>query len=268
MSTFTAKIYIINLARAPKRLEAIMGQLHESPFPVEYFAAVDGQTLSQEDYRRLTRKNRYYRPLTKNEVACHLSHRRCLEKFTQDGVDFGIVLEDDAVLQPMFNTALPLLLEKRFRARNGTAAPDSWDVLKLADCDTRFWETDAGQTTRSGQPRSVECRRVPALFLAQVWTPAAARGFLSTYPLATRPVDIEIKYLWEHKLRVYNSLPNLVCASGAASTIGARAPAHTASLRAWLYRGHFILRSAAHTLRHHGLRRPGTMKTGPSASLA
>jgi GR25 family glycosyltransferase involved in LPS biosynthesis len=51
------------------------------------------------------------RPLTGGEVGCALSHRRAYELLLESGRAWGLIFEDDAVLQPGFSEALEAVLE-------------------------------------------------------------------------------------------------------------------------------------------------------------
>jgi len=102
--------YVINLEKASERRTRIGLQLDELGVPYQIFRAVDGRLLDDEEVGR-----RYdagaallaYRPLSRGELGCALSHLGVYRKMLEDGVPFALVLEDDAAL----GDALPATLE-------------------------------------------------------------------------------------------------------------------------------------------------------------
>ncbi|WP_349609583.1 glycosyltransferase family 25 protein [Cupriavidus sp. DF5525] len=93
--------YVINLASAQPRRQRISGQLERLGVPFQVFPAVDGRALPEDEVAR-----RYdaaaaavsYRPMSRGEVGCALSHLGVYRKVLDDGAEFALVLEDDALL--------------------------------------------------------------------------------------------------------------------------------------------------------------------------
>jgi glycosyl transferase family 25 len=91
-------VRIINLERALDRRNAITGRLEKVGLPFEIFKATDGRALTGDDraaYDRKTRIERYGYDLGDNEIACHLSHLRCITAAHEQGYSHVLVLEDD-----------------------------------------------------------------------------------------------------------------------------------------------------------------------------
>lgn len=103
---FIPKIYVVSLLRATKRRESISKQLSQYGIDFIFVDAVDakqvgsGFLLSQVDESKLDR------PLTGPEIACALSHRAAYHDIVKNGHSGGLVLEDDAVIQPLFLDAI------------------------------------------------------------------------------------------------------------------------------------------------------------------
>jgi glycosyl transferase family 25 len=238
------KIYIINLDRAPGRYQTVYEELRGVSIPVERVPGVDGNTLPDSAFRELTRKNRFSRPLLKTEAGCYLSHLQCLKKILEEGLDFGIVLEDDAVFSPGFEKRFQELLDERKDQKT------DWELLKLSDCGAHFIE----QTKRTDY-RLVECHPVPARFLAQIWTRSGAEKFLARYTTISRPVDIDIKFVWEHGIRVVNILPDLVHPAETPSTIGDRDKIPKPRWKKIRYQANLLFRRILWSIRARGLRK-------------
>ncbi len=125
MDSDLLRAFVINLDRAPDRLDSMRDQLRDLPLSWQRVAAVDGVSLrlpppdvfDAEGYRW-----RAGRQHSLNEIGCYLSHIKALKAFLEAESRFGLILEDDAVLGPDTMPVLAALLAE---------APD-WDVVKLS----------------------------------------------------------------------------------------------------------------------------------------
>ena len=92
---------VINLNRSNDRLKRISARLNELNVNFERVEAFDGFTLSDDEYNRLTYpynhpcRVRFTRELTKGEVGCFISHRKCWEKLVESNENYAVILEDD-----------------------------------------------------------------------------------------------------------------------------------------------------------------------------
>jgi len=97
------RIIVINLARAADRRAAMQRRFAGIGLAFEVLDATDGRALTSEergmaDVER--RRCRARRPLTDNEIACFLSHRRAMAKLMASNEPMAAVLEDDVALSP------------------------------------------------------------------------------------------------------------------------------------------------------------------------
>ncbi|ACR02366.1 glycosyltransferase family 25 protein [Thauera aminoaromatica] len=97
-------IFIINLPEAVERRQRVSGHLAALGLDATVIEAVRGSTLSvaerasvADDPRSV---GRYGRVLTPGELGCAMSHVRAYEQLLCSGHQFGLILEDDAVLLP------------------------------------------------------------------------------------------------------------------------------------------------------------------------
>ncbi|KAI3609425.1 Beta-1,4-galactosyltransferase [Cupriavidus necator H850] len=122
--------YVINLDTARERRERISGQLAGLGIPFQVFRAVDGRVLAEEEvaskYDAAAAAARY-RPMSRGEVGCGLSHLGVYRKMLDDGAAFALVLEDDASLGPDLASVLADL-ESRLD-------PDRAEVVLLSHVD-------------------------------------------------------------------------------------------------------------------------------------
>jgi len=125
MDDGTLQTWVINLDRAPDRLQRIGTQLDRLGLPWQRLPAVDARALSpaqraqldEAAYRRLHGKD----PVP-GEVGCYLSHLEVMRRFLASAAEFALVFEDDALLRD----SLPAVLAG-LRAHGGR-----WDMVKLS----------------------------------------------------------------------------------------------------------------------------------------
>ena len=92
---------VINLNRSKERLQKIKARLNELNVGFERIEAFDGSNLNNDEYRALTYpynhpcRIRFTRELTKGEVGCFISHRKCWEKLVESNDNYAVILEDD-----------------------------------------------------------------------------------------------------------------------------------------------------------------------------
>lgn len=95
--------FIIHLARATSRKEAVEAAVRNVGMPATVMDAVDGQALSDAEVRawypgHALFEPRYPFPLGRGEIACFQSHRNAWKEILKRNLDFGIVLEDDTAV--------------------------------------------------------------------------------------------------------------------------------------------------------------------------
>ncbi len=117
--------FVINLDRAPQRLQRISEQLAGLQLGWTRLPAVDAQQLSPQQQAALDepayRRKHGKTPLP-GELGCYLSHLAVMHAFLASGASAALVLEDDVLLRP----TLPAVL------RGLLAQPARWDVVKLS----------------------------------------------------------------------------------------------------------------------------------------
>lgn len=87
-------IYYINLKRSPDRNEYMQRQIKcHNVFPWTRIEAVDGENDLSVNYINLFKGTD---TLNNGEIGCTLSHLRAIETAYHDGVEYALILEDDA----------------------------------------------------------------------------------------------------------------------------------------------------------------------------
>ncbi len=207
---FDAEIYALNLDSSPERWQQLQQGAERLGIDLRRFPAVLGRTLTPAEKAQHTTHLGYHRPLTDGEVGCYLSHLKCLEHFiAQSNKAFVLIVEDDIQL----NTQL-LPIAAAAMAQN--MAGSEWGLLKLSGTKRNARFCAAITETFA----VVEFNSVPATTLAQVWTRAAAQQFIAGYAGCKRPIDVDLRFTWEHQLKIRVVFPPLVAALDIGSTIG------------------------------------------------
>lgn len=134
-------VFVISLARAQERREAICQHLEDIGVSYELVDAVDGSTLSQSEIDSIVLEGKKIHP---GAIGCYLSHLHVYEQMKLNGIDVALVLEDDARLNQSFVEIL-----------NRGLSLVSWDYCFL-DCDDHndqgsvFYDIDSGENIGLG----------------------------------------------------------------------------------------------------------------------
>lgn len=109
------KIYIINLKRSKERRKLMETQMENCPFSYEFIDAIDGRKFNDNEFAKHVDYQKhliapYY--LSKTAVACTISHQFVYDKMLTDGIEIGLVLEDDVILKVDFFNLVGELLDK------------------------------------------------------------------------------------------------------------------------------------------------------------
>lgn len=98
------KIYVINLDRSPDRLAHIQKEMAACGLDFTRVEAIDGKHLDYATVASFHADKSAYSDAVScrslNEAACNLSHAKALELIAHGKDEYGVVLEDDAVLSP------------------------------------------------------------------------------------------------------------------------------------------------------------------------
>ena len=117
--------WVINLDRAPERLERIRQQMQRLALPFTRLPAVDARALQDSQRAALdepTYRRKHGMTPVPGELGCYLSHVHALQQFLASPARFALVLEDDVLL----HDSLPAVLAGLVRNA------DRWDMVKLS----------------------------------------------------------------------------------------------------------------------------------------
>jgi len=115
-------IYYINLKRSPERQEYMQKQIEQHN--VKNWTRIEGVNGKNDPTVKYINNFNKFRTLTNGEIGCCLSHLRAIKQAYDDGVEYALILEDDASfdLAPHWDKPLSELIAK---------APENWTILQL-----------------------------------------------------------------------------------------------------------------------------------------
>ena len=228
------KIFVINLDRSKFRWESMQAQLEKLGLKYERFSAEDGRKISdkviKKYYSANLNKSKYYVDLSKSEIACYISHLKVCERIVSEGVDYGIVLEDDIAFNGLFKYVPDIL----------NSLPCDWKYIKLIspfkpkeileetlvqyDAPLRFYSEKGKLNSIDGkafEAKACDIIELPLVFKLVKWrkpptgtqayaiTKEGAAEFLSKRSVFFRPIDVDLQFTWESNLNVMGMLPSL-----------------------------------------------------------
>ncbi len=192
------KAFIIHLERATERRAQVNELISQLPVPAEIITAVDAKQLSDADAAQAyqTRLHKPYYPfrLSRNEIACFLSHRKTWQTIIDQNLDAALVLEDDVALTADFPAA--------FKA--ATEIAEEGGLVRLpfrSDRETGAVILEQG-TTKVIRPVPVGLGMV-----AQLITRDAAQALLKATEKFDRPVDTFAQMNWVTGLQPLSVVP-------------------------------------------------------------
>jgi len=194
------KLFVINLNRATDRWQRVCNILEHEGVDYERIEAVDGQyeqALCDESTEFPVPFSKWFRPLTRGEVACSLSHRKAWNRIVEQKLAYALILEDDFILQA---SDWQQVLNASFNL------PQEFDLIKLSRAEEKNLMQVEAITKKYYLARSYP---IPIDALATLVSQQGATKLLSNIKKVQRPIDFEFKNYWEYGLRIYSIYPNL-----------------------------------------------------------
>jgi GR25 family glycosyltransferase involved in LPS biosynthesis len=193
--------FIIHLARTVERKAQAEALVASLPCPAEIMEAIDGREITDDQvaacYRPTLHGPRYPFELSRGEIACFLSHRAAWSAIVKQGLDAGLVVEDDVAINEPF--------EKVFAET--VRLMESGDYIRFP----RWMRGEVGETVHSAPDMSIIEPFLPMLGMqAQLIGREAARLLLAATETFDRPVDSIVQMQWLHGARVLSARPIVI----------------------------------------------------------
>jgi glycosyl transferase family 25 len=202
--------YVINLAKAVERMEHMAAMLERMGVSFERFDALDPERSERHPLFGQIRPLRVKRSWVSGEIACLLSHYEVWRLIAEGPHRYGVVLEDDVLLEP----ALKQMVD-------GTLTlPADADVVKI-ETDARTVVALSRRTLRA--EKGLVYRRLMSMHGGTggyMISREAAKFLVGSAEVASSfdmPVD-DVLFVPTHaigrRLRVYQTVPALAIQSG------------------------------------------------------
>lgn len=172
------KAYLINLDRSPERLLRMKAQFAKASIPFERVAAVDGKSLSDDETSAIICTPSWTQPLTRTEIGCFLSHRKCLELIAAGEDRFAAIFEDDVTLSKD---------AQRFFVSDDWI-PENAELIKIESQGKKVL-TDRPIVTISGRYSVAQLRSQHILAAGYIISRECARKLLCKMNNAASPID-------------------------------------------------------------------------------
>jgi glycosyl transferase, family 25 len=181
------KAFILHLERASARAATVQSLRASLAIESEVLGAIDGARLTQQEVDQACARRRfrpaYPFPLTRTEVGVFLSHRLAWRRIVDDALDFAVIFEDDAEIDPAAFAALIEFV---------TLERSAWDYVLLP-----------AQPIRNGTPVAsrggltlLRPDAPPLRAIAQIVSLAAAKRLLDRTLPFDRPIDTTLQMTW------------------------------------------------------------------------
>lgn len=118
---YISNVYVINMDKSTERLKRMESQLEIIGKPFTRIRGVEGNKLTTKEVANYTTVfcNTF---CTYSMIGCFLSHKKCWEKMVENGDEYAMILEDDALLVPTFQKDIKDTLNELITNGN-------WDFL-------------------------------------------------------------------------------------------------------------------------------------------
>ncbi len=180
---------VINLDRSVDRMDAVKEQFARMGSPYERFNAIEPvgiETHPELDGKRF--QGLHNRSISKGELGCALSHKRCLEKFLATEQDYCLVFEDDVCFD---DQTFPCVIAtvKWLELQSDV----SWHCVNLSSSYLKRYR----DLTDIGGRRLRRSWQFPIFSSALLWNREGATSFLAhlNEQLIHAPVDNQLRSL-------------------------------------------------------------------------
>jgi glycosyl transferase family 25 len=205
-ATMKMDVFLINLGKDTDRLAAMHSQLSGLSIPYERIEAVYG-TRMPDKFKPyfLDDQGRIASSLLPGEVGCYASHLVIMDRVAK-GESPALVLEDDLQISDDFVSVINAI----------DGLPADWDIVRLSNPYKRGYVISTPLTHKY---QAVKFINVSPSTGAYMITPKGAKKFLSWRQLRTRPVDQDLRRVWDCKLVTYGVFPRPIVPDVGSSSI-------------------------------------------------
>ena len=188
-------VYLINLDQSQDRLKTMTEGFDALDVPFNRVPSVYGPTAKVPDGVRCSPH------FTPGELGCVLSHRRCYEEILKSDKPWGMVFEDDVLL----DTEGWRLLEKAFSER-----PENCELLKFQGQTVKPRKMGLRiQMSSLDAERAINFRIQNPLCAAGYFVSKAGCRKLLSFLDVLETADVIIEHSWKYGVVTYNVEPQI-----------------------------------------------------------
>jgi len=230
MTSGNYAIYYINLDSSIERRRSIESSLTTAGIAKSHrIPAFDGRGLDLQalDDCDIEAAHRYLgRPLRGGEYGCYRSHLAALDLFLASDQRYGLIIEDDAMLDP----DIMLILDRSIETLEGKGY--AWDIIHISPNRMKIFTPLAD--LKDGH-KLVQAHYFPMVTTALLWSREGARHFVGNFRKVTMPIDTMLREVEVRRGRGFAIWPPIVGTIGADSDIDEMGRKRKAHGRAWYY---------------------------------
>lgn len=200
--------YVVNLASATARKEAMEATLRQHGIQATFFSAVDGRLMDEaqiDQHLDREKAEREYGVLTRAEIGTSLSHIYIYRDMVERNIPYGVILEDDVCLSDDFsrlidirsadsltrvfkpNDATMIQLSHVRRAFRGTAKPVGSTGRSVVQPYGGVWLT-SGYFITLAAAKNLSTALYPVWTVADHWMAFQEKGLLTLHALTPNAV--------------------------------------------------------------------------------
>ena len=188
------KVVILSLPKDQERRQFCKSELTHLGLKHEFTDAISGDQLDdgliQRIYNAEMNRSTFKRPLSRSEVACTLGHRQIWKEIASGKNAVGLILEDDA---KFVQDPRPFL-----DALDNCSECFENVMIKLDGVSDK----NAKVLTSVADQRLILSDRLPPRTTGYIIGRRAAARLLELTSTIERPVDIYLKFYWEHNVPI------------------------------------------------------------------
>lgn len=186
--------YVISLRSCLDRRREMGQRLSRLGLRAEFFDAVEGRSVDRARYPSLDPHS----PLSDGELGCYLSHVALWQKVVAERIPHALILEDDVHLSP----DLPAVCETLC-----SGDMPAYDLARLSSLQSL-----SGKVIRRIDARHtlILPTKDPVGTQGYLLSLQGAQHLLETLSRPRLPIDCELKFYWQHDLRITQVTPPVV----------------------------------------------------------
>lgn len=250
-------VFVVNLESRPDRWALMQSSANEIGLELNRIEAVDGRSIQPDDWVNFDKaafEKRTGRHVLPGEYGCYRSHIAALESFINSDAAYGVILEDDIVIDAGMMDRIRAIVEE----------VPSLELVKLIN------HRSVGFISLTATSQGDEVGRT--LFgpqgsaAAYLVSREGARKLVQALTTMTLPWDVALEAYWQHGVGTLSLADDVAGFSERSSESSIAPEGYRGKLPVWRRMPTGLFRASQHLCRfHHAALGPERMAGDPSA---